>query len=82
MKSIDVPNAGDIGSACILNRNRNMILTGDNSKTIRQWKIEGDNLIFISKKENAHDNDIRVLLNMKNGFIASGCCNKNCIKIW
>ena len=80
VKSIDVPNAGDIGSACILNRN--MILTGDNSKTIRQWKIEGDNLIFISKKENAHDNDIRVLLNMKNGFIASGCCNKNCIKIW
>ena len=63
MKSIEVPNAGDIGSACILNRN--MILTGDDSKIIRQWKIEGDSLILISKKENAHDNYIGALLNMK-----------------
>ena len=78
VKSIEVPNAGDISSACILNRN--MILTGDNSKTIRQWKIEGDNLIFISKKENALDSDKGALLNLKNGFIASGY-NKT-IKIW
>ena len=63
MKSIEVPNAGDIGSACILHRN--MILTGDDSKIIRQWKIEGDSLILISKKENAHDNYIGALLNMK-----------------
>ena len=78
MKSIEVPNAGDISSACILNRN--MILTGDNSKTIRQWKIEGNNLIFISKKENVLDSGMGVLLNVGGGFIASGY-NKT-IKIW
>ena len=41
---------------CLLNKD--MLLTGDYSEIIRQWKIEGDNLILISKKEKAHDNDI------------------------
>ena len=58
-----------------------MLLTGDYSETIRQWKIEGDNLILISKKEKTHDYDINVLLNMGNGFIASGSDDKT-IKIW
>ena len=58
-----------------------MLLTGDYSETIRQWKIEGDNLILISKKEKTHDKDINVLLNMGNGFIASGSDDKT-IKIW
>ena len=57
-----------------------MILTGDESNTIRQWKIEEDNLILVSKKEKAHDNDINVLLNIGNGFIASGSSD-NTIKI-
>ena len=48
---------------------------------IRQWKIEGDNLILVSKKEKAHGNDINVLLNIGNGFIASGSEDKT-IKIW
>ena len=61
--------------------NKNMLLTGDDVKIIRQWKIEGDNLILISKKENAHDNTIGVLLNIGNGFIASGS-GDNSIKIW
>ena len=51
---------------------KNMLLTGDYSKTIRQWKIDGGNLILISKKEQAHDKNIYVLLNMGNGLIASG----------
>ena len=58
-----------------------MLLTGDNSKIIRQWRIEGDNLILISKKEKAHDDYIRVLLNLGNGHIASGSWDKT-IKIW
>jgi WD40 repeat protein len=58
-----------------------MLLTGDGAKTIRQWKIEGDNLILVSKKENAHDGWINVLLNLGNGFIASGS-NDYSIKIW
>ena len=58
-----------------------MLLTGDRAKIIRQWKIEEDNLILVSKKENTHDKDITVLLNIGNGFIASGSCD-NSIKIW
>ena len=61
--------------------NKNMLLTGDSSNTLRQWKIEGDNLILVSKKEKAHDHFINVLLNMGNGFIASGS-NDKAIKIW
>ena len=61
--------------------NKNMLLTGDYSYTLRQWKIEGDNLILVSKKEKAHDNSIYVLLNMGNGFIASGSSDYT-IKIW
>ena len=33
--------------------NENILLTGDYNKRIIQWKIEGDNLQLISKKENA-----------------------------
>ena len=61
--------------------NQNMLLTGDYSKIIRQWRIEGDNLILISKNEKAHDLDIYVLLNLGNGHIAS-CSGDNTIKIW
>jgi len=79
IRKIDVPNANDITGVCLLNKN--MLLTGDYSKMIRQWKIDGDNLILISKKEKAHDNYIDVLLNMGNGLIASGS-DDNSIKIW
>ena len=58
-----------------------MLLTGDNAEIIRQWKIEGDNLILVSKKENAHDEGISTLLNIGNGIIASGSLD-NSIKIW
>ena len=61
--------------------NKNMLLTGDQSYTLRQWKIEEDNLILVSKKEKAHDSTISVLLNIGNGFIASGSSD-NSIKIW
>ena len=61
--------------------NNNMVLTGDGNKTIRQWKIERANLILISKKENAHDRTISVLLNLGNGLIASGS-HDHSIKIW
>ena len=61
--------------------NKNMLITGDSSCTLRQWKVEEDNLILVSKKEKAHGNDINVLLNIGNGFIASGSEDKT-IKIW
>ena len=58
-----------------------MLLTGDEKGIIRQWRIEDDNLILVSKKENAHDDFIRVLLNLGNGHIASGSRDES-LKIW
>ena len=79
LRIINVPEADGISGVCILNQN--MLLTGDESKIIRQWRIEGDNLILISKKEKAHDDGIYDLLNLGNGHIASGSRDKT-IKIW
>jgi len=70
VRKIDVLNSSCITGVCLFNKN--MLLTGDYAEIIRQWQIEGDNLILISKKEKTHDNDINVLLNMGNRFIASG----------
>ena len=79
VRKIEVPGSSWICGVCMLNKN--MLLTGDASNILRQWKIEGDNLILVSKKEKAHDGYINVLLNMGNGFIASGSADK-AIKIW
>ena len=79
IKSIDVPDSGWINSACMLNKD--IILTADDNKRIIQWKIENDNLIFISKKENAHDDEIYTLAKLGNGLILSGS-GDNSAKIW
>ena len=79
VRKIEVQGSDWIRGVCMLNKN--MLLTGDGSKVLRQWKIEGDNLILVSKMENAHDNKISALLNIGNGFIASGS-DDNTIKIW
>ena len=52
IRVIDVTCSGWISAVCKLNNNMN--LTGDYEETIRQWGIEGDNLILISKKEKIH----------------------------
>ena len=69
VRIIDTSGQGWIYDVCILNEN--ILLTGDHVKTIRQWKIEGDNLILISQKENSHERDINYLINLGNGHIAS-----------
>ena len=78
IREIKVSNSDWIRSACMLNEN--IIFTGDDKSIIREWKIEGDNLILISKKEKAHNNRIIALLNIGNGYIASGS-RDNLIKI-
>ena len=64
---------------CMLNKD--MLLTGDDVKTLRQWKVEGDNLKKISEKQSTHNGDIIALLNMGDGFIAS-CSSDHSVKIW
>ena len=56
LKIIDVPGARCIEGVCMLNQN--ILLTGDGANIIRQWRIEGDNLILVSKKEKAHNGPI------------------------
>ena len=74
---IRVPNR--IYSICLLNKNT--ILNGDDSGFIRQWKLEGDNLILFSHKEKAHNSAIYSLLNLPNNHFVSGSKDKT-IKIW
>ena len=76
---IDVPGSSWITGVCMISQN--ILLTGDCAEIIRQWRIEGDNLILISKKEKTHDSDINCMLNIGNGYIASGS-NDYSIKIW
>ena len=79
VRIIDVSGSNWIYAVCMLNKN--MLLTGDYNKVIRQWRIEGDNLIFTSQKENIHDDYINVLINIGDGHIASGSSDYT-IKIW
>ena len=79
IREIDVSGSGNIYAAILLNKN--MILTADSNGRIIQWKIEGDNLQLISKKENAHDNEINTLSKIGNGLILSGSSDKF-VKIW
>ena len=76
---IEVSGSGCIYSACILNDN--IILTGDEKGRIIQWKIEDNNLILISKKENAHNDKIFTITKLDNGLILSGSRDIS-IKIW
>ena len=79
IREIEIPNSGWLGGACMLNKN--ILFTGDYEGIIREWKIEEDNLILISKKEHAHEGYIYSLLNIGNGYFASGSVDK-LIKIW
>ena len=79
VRTISVPDSSWINIALLLNEN--MILTADNNNKIIQWKIEGDNLTFVSKKEKANDKSIGTLLKIGNGLIVSGD-DSGTIKIW
>ena len=61
--------------------NKISIININEYKIIREWNIEGNTLELISIKENTHNDSIYTLLNIGNGFIASGSYD-NSIKIW
>ena len=58
-----------------------MIITYDDNHKIIQWKIEGNNLRLIPKKDNAHDSSIRIIKKLENGLIISGD-SAGIMKIW
>ena len=79
VRKINVNGSDWICGVCLLNEN--ILLTGDYNEIIKQWKIEGDNLILISQKEKSHNNDINYLIKLGNGHIVSASCDYT-IKIW
>ena len=79
VRNINVNGSDWICGVCLLNEN--ILLTGDDNEIIKQWKIEGDNLILISQKEKSHNDDISYLIKLGNGHIASASKDKT-IKIW
>ena len=58
-----------------------MFLLGDNNGIIKQWKIEADNLVLISKKENANNNSVYALIKLRDEHVVS-CSFDKSIKIW
>ena len=60
VREIDVQGSGFISSGCLLNAN--MLITGDYSKTLRQWKIEVDNLISANIFLLSSDNNSAIVL--------------------
>ena len=79
IRQIDIPNSDFIYATCKLNYN--IIIIGDDYGNLMKWRIEKDNLILISKKENAHNSCITVILNLFNRHIVT-CSEDNTIKIW
>ena len=79
IRIINAPGSSYIVVSCILNKN--IFLTADFNKNIKQWRIEGNNLKLISTKENAHDESIWSLIKLRDGHILSGSNNGE-IKIW
>ena len=79
IRNIEVPGASWLLGVCMLSEN--MIIMGSYSKAIYQWKIEGNNLIFISKKDNAHNDNINYLIKLVNRYIAS-TSDDSSIYIW
>ena len=74
ISEIDIPNSGYIYATCKLNYN--IIIIGDSNGSLMKWRIEKDNLILISKKENAHNGNIYAILNLFNRHIVTGSRDK------
>ena len=66
---------------CIKKFSQNLILSGDVLGQIYQWELIDDNLHFIDKINNAHQNKIPSIVQFENGILVT-CSNDNTIKIW
>ena len=70
IRTINTSGSSSINTICMINENQ--LLTGDYNHKIKQWKIEGDNLVLISTKENAHNNPIYTILKIGDNHILTG----------
>ena len=79
IKTIKVPDSSYICISCMLNKNT--LLTGDSYCKLKQWRIDGDNLILISSERNAHKDSIWALIKLEDGLILSGSYDGE-IRLW
>ena len=68
-RKIKLTNSHNIYSICLLNQN--MLLAGGHYGEIKLWKINGDNLIFISEKEKENCDSIYTLLKLQDDHVIS-----------
>ena len=57
------------------------LLSVDCNGNIKQWIIDGDNLIFENVKNRAHEGQIRMIRRNEEGFIIT-CSDDKSIKVW
>ena len=79
IRQIDIPNTGYIYAICKLNSN--IFIISDKNGNLMKWRIEKDDIILISKKENAHNDFLYVILNLFNRHIVTSSYD-GIIKIW
>lgn len=79
INEIKIPGSSCITCFCKLNDN--ILLTGDCSNTIRQFKISGEFLIQENLKEKSHGNQIRMIESFDNGIVIT-CSDDGSFKVW
>ena len=79
IRTINASGSSDIYT--IYKINENQLLTGKSNYKIKQWKIEGDNLVLISTKQNVYNKDIRTILKIGDNHILAGDSTEK-EKIW
>ena len=65
---------------CLYKLNDTTLLSGNDNGEIDQWKIDGNNLCFLNKKQKAHNKCIRDIIRFNNSIIS--CSDDYLIKIW
>ena len=80
VRKINVPGSSMIFCTCILDQNN--VLTEDALYSIKQWRIEGDNLKLISVKKNVHNECWFTMKKLRVGLALSGSIGEHSICIW
>ena len=79
IREIESTNSSAITS--FVKINKNCLLSADCNGNIKQWIIDGDNLILENVKNNAHGGQIRMIRRNEEGLIIT-CSDDKSIKIW
>ena len=79
IKEIESENSSAITS--FIKIDNKYLLSADCKGNIKQWIMDGDNLILENVKNNAHEGQIRMIRRNEEGLIIT-CSDDQSIKIW